>query len=368
MKSKTIRAIGAGILLAVWAFFTMLAWFSPQKEMSDSERRKLAKAPKLSLQALLDGKFMSDFEDYSLDQFPFRDDFRKTKALYHHYVLGQKDNNEIYLAQGHLAKLDYPEDLQSVDYAAGVFQGIYRKYLQDSGCTVFAAVIPDKGYYVGAQNGFPVMDYGVLMDTLRQKMPYATHIDLTDCLTSDSYYLTDSHWKQEKLLPVAQKLSSAMGLTQPEEGDFTVTKAEVPFYGVYAGQAMLPAEADTIYLMENEITSGCTVLNHETGKTTAVYDLEKLAGKDPYEVYLSGPQALLTIQNPNAKTDRELVIFRDSFGSSIAPLLLRDYKTVTMVDIRYLPSAMLERYMTFRGQDVLFLYSTGVLNNANTLR
>ena len=368
MKSKTIRAIGAGILLAVWAFFTALAWFAPQKEMSDSERRKLAKAPKLSLENVLNGKFMSDFEDYSLDQFPFRDDFRKTKALYHHYVLGQKDNNEIYLTEGHLAKLDYPEDLQSVSYAAGVFQSVYQKYLQESGCTVFAAIIPDKGYYVGAQNGFPVMDYEVLMEALRQKMPYATHIDLTDCLTKDSYYLTDSHWKQEEILPVAQKLSSAMGLTKPVATDYTAAKTEIPFYGVYAGQAMLPAEADTIYLMENETISGCKVFNHETGKTTAVYDLEKLSGKDPYEVYLSGPQALLTIENPNAQTDRELVIFRDSFGSSIAPLLLRDYKTVTLVDIRYLPSAMLGRYMEFHGQDVLFLYSTGVLNNSNTLR
>jgi len=50
------------------------------------------------------------------------------------------------------------------------------------------------------------------------------------------------------------------------------------------------------------------------------------------------------------------------------PLLSRGYKTVTVVDIRYLSSAMLSRFMDFRGKDVLFLYSTLVLNSSNQLQ
>ena len=38
-------------------------------------------------------------------------------------------------------------------------------------------------------------------------------------------------------------------------------------------------------------------------------------------MFLSGSKSLLTITNPSADTDRELVIFRDSFASSLAPLL-----------------------------------------------
>ena len=368
MKMKKLRAVCAGVVVALWALLTALAWFAPAKELSVTERRKLQQAPSFSWQSVLNGSFMSVFETYSLDQFPFRDDFRKTKALYHRYVMLQKDNNGVYLTQGHLGKLDYPEKAESVTYAAQVFQRSYDRYLQDSGCTVFSAVIPDKGYYLAAQNGYPAMDYELLMRSLRQKMPYATHIDLTDCLTADSYYTTDSHWKQEKLLPVAQKLAGAMGLTQPREEDYEIRLVSGEFLGVYAGQAMLPVAPDALYLLENDTIRAASVYNHETGKTGGVYDLERLAGNDPYEVYLSGPQALMTIENPNARTDRELVIFRDSFGSSVAPLLLGDYKTVTLVDIRYLPSHILEKYLTFQNQDVLFLYSTGVLNNSNTLK
>ena len=120
--------------------------------------------------------------------------------------------------------------------------------------------------------------------------------------------------------------------------------------------------------LTSDLLDACTVYNYETGKTGPIYDLAKGAGKDPYELFLSGSVSLLTIENPNADTDRELVIFRDSFGSSIAPLLVEGYSSVTLVDIRYLASSRLGGFVDFTGCDVLFLYSAGVLNNSSTLK
>jgi hypothetical protein len=141
-----------------------------------------------------------------------------------------------------------------------------------------------------------------------------------------------------------------------------------PFYGVYYGQAALPMAPDELVWMESELLKDCRVYNYETGKYGSVYDSGKLEGNDLYETFLSGPVSLLTIENPHAETDRELIIFRDSFGSSIAPLLVQGYKTVTLVDVRYISSAMLDRFIDFHGQDVLFLYSTLVLNNSNQMQ
>ena len=109
-------------------------------------------------------------------------------------------------------------------------------------------------------------------------------------------------------------------------------------------------------------------MNHESNQYADVYDMTCLRNRDQYDVFLSGARSLLTIENPNAKTDKELIVFRDSFGSSMVPLLVADYKTVTVVDIRYLNPAMLGRYIAFNGQDVLFLYSTLVLNNSSTIK
>lgn len=367
MKNKLIRQIGVAIVVVLWLVLTLCAWFSPAEAFSDAERRPLKQFPELSVKTLLDGDFMKKFESYTLDQFPLRDSFRQVKSLFHYNVLQQKDNNKIYMADGHAAKLEYPFQPDNTAYALKKFQAIYDSYLKEQGSKVYAAVVPDKGYYLARDNGYPVMDYPALFDAVRQGMPWATHIELTDLLSIGDYYTTDTHWRQEKILDVAQRITEAMGMAAPQAEAFTPTAVERPFYGVYYGQAALPMASETMYLMENDDLNACTV-TIEGSKTAPVYDRDKLAGKDMYEVFLSGSVSLAKIENPNASTDRELIIFRDSFGSSLAPLLISEYKTVTLVDIRYISSQMLPNFIDFHGQDVLFLYSTLVLNNGTTLK
>lgn len=140
------------------------------------------------------------------------------------------------------------------------------------------------------------------------------------------------------------------------------------FYGVYYGQAALPMEADDIYYLENDVTNSCRVFNYETGKYSDIYYLEKTEGIDPYDLFLSGVVSLLTIENPNAEANKELVISRDSFGSSIAPLFVEAYSKITLIDIRYIKSEYLENFITFDKQDVLFLYSALVINNSTMLK
>ncbi len=354
----------ATILLTLWAALTLGAWFLPAKAQSDAERRPLAQMPALEMDAILDGAFMGDFEDYSLDQFPLRDSFRTLKSLFHYYVLGQKDNNDIYLSDGYAVKQEYPLKETSISHALNRFQYLYEKYLTDSKITV--ALVPDKGYYLAQSSGNLAMDYDRFYAAFERGMPWATHVDLRPALTADSYYRTDTHWRQEALLPAAQAICDALGVTVEET--FTQTTLDRPFYGVYYGQAALPMDPDTMVLLESELLSDCTVYDYESGTTTAVYDESKLTAKDLYEVYLSGPKSLLTIDNPNASTDKELLIFRDSFGSAMAPLLVKDYARVTLIDIRYIQIDVLDRFLEFKGQDVLFLYSTLVLNNSETIK
>ena len=354
------------LILLLWAGLTLCVWFSPARQLSEAERRPLAQAPKFTMESLLSGQFREKFEAYTLDQFPLRDGFRRVKSLFHTGVLGQKDNNGIYLADGYAVKQEYPLNPGSVNHAIGQFQKIYDQYLPESRC--FYAIVPDKGFYFGESSGHLTMDYDALYAQMEAGLPWATAIDLRPALTGTDYYRTDTHWRQEALIPAAALLSNALGVTPPNVADYTQTPVEKPFYGVYYGQAALPMEPETIFLLENDLLGQCTVYDYETGTYGSVYDMTKLDSRDLYDVYLSGARALLTIENPNAKTDRELVIFRDSFGSAMAPLLLSDYAKVTLVDIRYIQSNLLGQFLDFRGQDVLFLYSTLVLNSSSTLK
>lgn len=354
------------VILLLWASLTLFAWFAPDKALSEAERRPLAQLPAITLDSVLDGKFMKDFESFSLDQFPLRDDFRTVKSLFHQYVLGQKDNNGIYLYEGYAAKQEYPLNTDSVNRALERFNHIYEKYLQNS--AVYMAVVPDKGYYLSQYAGQLTLDYDALFSMVEAGMPWVQFIDLTGCLSAGDYYRTDTHWRQEHLLDAAGKICEAMGVAAPNAADYKITPLERPFYGVYYGQAALPMEPDILYLMESDLLDGCSVYDHETGKTGSVYDLSKLSSRDLYDVYLSGARALLTIENPAGKADKELIVFRDSFGSSMVPLLVQDYSKVTLVDTRYISSELLGQYVDFHGQDVLLLYGTQILNNSSAIK
>ena len=86
-------------------------------------------------------------------------------------------------------------------------------------------------------------------------------------------------------------------------------------------------------------------------------------------IYIVSAGPLVTIESENAKTDKELIIFRDSFSSSIAPLFTGAYKKVTLIDLRYMPSMLLNEFVEFKaGQDVLFLYSASLYNSSMLLK
>lgn len=102
-----------------------------------------------------DGKWTGDFESYTLDQFPLREQFRTLKSLLSLGVYRQKDNHGVYLADGFVSKLEYPLNEDSIKHAQERFRFVYDKYLADTDVKPYLAVIPDKNYYLAKQNGYP---------------------------------------------------------------------------------------------------------------------------------------------------------------------------------------------------------------------
>ena len=81
-----------------------------------------------------------------------------------------------------------------------------------------------------------------------------------------------------------------------------------------------------------------------------VYDKDKLTGYDPYDFFLSGPSALLRIENPKAAEKKNLIVFRDSYGSSLIPLLIDSYSSIVVVDLRYIAQKKLGELIDFESK------------------
>ena len=343
-------------------------WFKPHTVYSESERRPLAEKPSLAVSSVASGEFMKNFELYSTDQFPMRDKLRTLKALFVNFFLNKKDNNGLFVAEGHLSKLEYPVNADMVDNAVQKFDYLYNTYLKDTGVNIYLSIVPDKNCFIAEKNGYVSIDYKRFAKEFSNRVNYMKYIDILPLLSADKYYKTDSHWKQEEIVNIAEFIAESMG--QDAETEYKINTLDKPFDGVYKGQSALPFKADTIKYLTNTELEDATVRYFDTGvsKEGEMYDMNKAYGKDPYEIFLSGTMPLIEIENENARTEKELVIFRDSFGSSIAPLLVHAYKKITVVDIRYIQSTFVGNYVKFDNQDVLFLYSTTLLNNSTALR
>lgn len=280
-------------------------------------------------------------------------------------ALHRPDENGFYRIDDFILEDLGETNQKSLDYFVRKMNTIADNQLTDQN-RVFYSVIPDKAFYT-QDSGYPVYDYQNLFTTLENGMPSSfQYIDITNDLNLESFYQTDSHWRQEKLFPVVNHLAQEMGFTPLPESAYE--KEEVLDYR--GGYSVLTEseQTETLYYLTSDTTRKASVYNNETGLNGNVYDIQKLSSDIPYNVFLSGPTGFLRIECPNAATDKELIIFRDSYGSSITPLLLGDYKTVTVIDLRYLPSAYLSDYVTFTDQDVLFLYSAFMINKSMTIR
>ena len=367
MNSKIKNIIQVVLLSVVLFGFSFWCWLKPQTDFSSTERRELDKLPELSVNTVLDGKFMTNFEGYTLDQFPIRDTFRGIKAFVAKYVFGHLDNNDVYItSDGMVGKHEYPLKEDQLNLASKKFLYLYEQYIKDNGGKAYISVIPDKNAFIADESGHLSMDYDRFFEIMIENNSFAEYIEIRDLLSKEDYYLTDTHWKQEMITDVADRLAEKMGVTLDK--NYKVNTLDREFDGVYYGQAALPVKKDTLKYLTSDIIDACIITNHETGQKMSMYDMEKAYGKDAYETFLSGSVSLITIENPNAATEKELVVFRDSFGSSLVPLLASGYKSITVVDIRYIASIVLKNYIDFENKDVLFIYSTLVLNNSSMLK
>lgn len=344
--------------------FMIINIFSNDKEISYEERRKLSHPPQFKVEKLIDGEYFEDVEKYFLDQFYLRQNFRKLKTFVNIKIFKQKDNNNIYIIDGNIYKMEYKLNEKSIYNSASLYNEIANTYFKNS--NIYYTIVPDKNYFVPKSKGYLHLNYEKLINIMNKNTSNMKYIDITNNLKISDYYKTDLHWKQENLIEVAGKILQSMN-NKISSVDYE-KKQFNHFYGSYYGQAATSISPDKLVYLNNSTIENCKVYDYEKQQYIKIYNDKDFENIDSYDIYLGGAKALLNIENPSNTSGKELYIFRDSFGSSLTPLLLSNYSKVTLIDLRYINFYQFEKYIQIKeDSDVLFMYNTSVLNNSSMI-
>ena len=353
------------IVVTLVFLFTIISLFlinviKKDTDISIAERRELATMPELTTKSLFDGTYFKKFDSYVTDQFIKRDTFRKIKIDMELSTKGEYNN--LYMYDDYIVEEIFPLNTNYINNLTNKINYIKNTYLNNNR-NIYYTIIPDKNYFVNKGN--LKLDYNKLQDMMKNNLTNLNYINIFDKLTLNNYYKTDTHWKQEDLFNVANTIANQMNF---DITDNNVENTVTTFKGSYAGRLSVTKDIDTIKTISNPSIDNSSVYNYETKKYTKIYDYDKLKSLDKYDIYLSGASSIIDIVNPTSNSNKELIVFRDSYGSSLVPLLIDGYRKITVIDIRYVSSRILNNYIKFDNQDVIFMYSILTINNSFSMR
>ncbi|XMB65902.1 hypothetical protein RI065_06235 [Mycoplasmatota bacterium zrk1] len=334
-------------LIVITTTILVLDVIAQDNEVSDREKRRLQMFPEISLKGFFSGEFANRLNDYVEDQFFIRDTLSAVKSWVSYNVFNNPINNNIYLVDGVMFDHVYPIDNIGIDNFLEKISNMQMMFKNNSR----VVIIPEKSMYLG--NEYLHIDDKDL-DTY-----FSDYSFMYNSLSLEDYYKTDLHLTHKGSYNIYKTL-----VDNPIEVDFV--KVSEDFQGYYSNKAMNLFIKDDMYIASNEIIDNleiCSLSNNSYECRDGVYFNENLLIEDKYSVYLDGNKPITTIINDQVE-EGELVIFSDSYGTSIAPFLAQHYHKITVMDLRLMGISYAMEYVSFEAE-ILYLYGYKTINDSS---
>ncbi len=339
MKPKPFfDRLTVAVAAILFASLTLSLCLLPKKDFSAKERRALASFPTLSVSSVLNGRFFDSLSDFCTDQFPLREQFTALVASTERALGKQENNGILFCREGYLVARGEYDDLSVSMTNLTVIRALADgTRLPTTVCILPRAVDVLTPYLPRGYESVHAEEIGALV---KDALPH--NADLTAPLQSavangeQIFYRTDHHWTTAGAYLAYTQLAPALGFTPYTAEYFTPTVVTDRFLGTTFSRSGLAATMpDTITLYRYAGDERYTVTNGETGvETHALYDMDALHADDPYEVFLGGNFARLTVTDTDNPDKPTLLIFKDSFANSLVPFLALHFNLV-LVDPRY---------------------------------
>lgn len=349
------------LLIGMVGVFVALGFLWKDQEFSETENRKLAAFPKFSLSAAADGSFLQGLGDYVADQFPGRDiwvtlNFRLNK------LLGQKESSGVYLGEddyliqnpGEPNETQLKRNLEAVSLFGSTYSGVNAVMsVVPNSATVNAEKLPANA---------PTRDQRADLLRIASNLHDVTFIDVTDTLMAhtdeDLYYRTDHHWTSLGAYYAFTRIAPIFGIRVPELEEYQRYTVSETFEGTLASKSGSHSARDTIeiFVPFTSVMYYVTYNNEQSNPVCTLYDRTALSKKDHYTVFFGGNYSRVDITT-SADTERNLLIFKDSYANCMVQFLYPYFDHITIIDPRYFYDDV-ETIMRSDGiTDVLFLYN-----------
>lgn len=345
-----------------------------EKTFSEEENRMLTTKPEVSMETVMSGKFMSQYEKYKSDQFLARDFWVSLKTNVD-LLLGKRESNGVFKGEdGYLL-----EDISVID------ENAYNGNMD--AVTAFAEKYPDlKMHMMIVPNAANILKeklpaFAVTEDQnaqLRKTEEIVSGvgigwIDVSETLKAhkdeEIYYRTDHHWTTKGAYYAFQTATESMGIPKEEWKAFKPYAVSEDFNGTLSatsGYERSRREKIEIYLPEEKQTEVVVNYVEEKEKSASMYSSAKLGEKDQYGMFLNGNHALVDIKTTSEK-NRRLLVLKDSYANCFVPFLTPYYREIVLVDPRYYYGNLDELIEEDRITDVLFLYNGNTFFTDNNL-
>lgn len=342
-----------------------------EKPFSENENRMLQQAPEFSDRTLFSGRFMKQAESFVADQFFLRDDWISLK-LGMDKGIGRKESNGVYLGNdGYLLEPSVTPNFTDLDRNLDAIKAFAKAHPDQN--TVMT-VVPN-AVYVCPQllpSGAPVRDQGEDLSYIQSKLASSLdYVDLSPALKEHAdepiYYKSDHHWTSLGAKYAFDELTSSLEIEEPIN-DYDIMTVTDDFSGTMASTSGDFSVKDPIdiYVPKAEDFAYVAEFGDIQKKSATIYNSDALSSKDKYEVFFGGNYSYISIKT-TAESDKNLLLFKDSYANAFVQFLLPYYRNIVIIDPRYYSDdcekLIKEREIT----DILFLYNMNTFALDNSL-
>ncbi len=383
-RYNSLKKKGAFIsLIMIWLFcliifgVTGLHLITQDSKFSESENRVLNEFPKLSFATIADGSFMSDFEAYLTDQFPFRDGIISLKTLTDR-IVGKNEENGVYIGKnGYLFDSQTPLDnkhIKEIGKAVLKFKEKHKDLetafvLVPNSTYVYSEYLPD--YLELPDQRWLIRDVHKQMNDDSILWPAASKILRKNASESQLYYKTDHHWTTRGAYLLFKEICLSWGLDKSEKSidkKFSFYEVSNTFEGTLASTSGVHDTTDTVEICVPKKSEGTYVVNFESSgeKTASLFFKDKLQQKNHYEIFMGGNYDKVIISTV-ASSGRSLLLIKDSYANCMIPMLTPYFSRIVVIDPRYLTDSLDSIIKENDFSHVMYLYNINTLLEDNSL-